>query len=421
MTDCIVIGAGVIGCTIALQLQRAGHAVVLLEADAPGAGASSGNAGMIGPNAVIPLVTPGLLRQLPGLLFGADRSVLLAPHAGISAIRWFQQCLRMANQTQLTQSRNGLFHLNQHTLRDWRRLMGNEHWEPLFRAGSTVSQHHNIDNDATLLTSLSARLRREVGVTSRILRQSDIRQCCPALQATNSAFTAVDHTASVRNPQRLLGELIRQFIAAGGEYRQHRVSRLQLEHGKITGLSGLTADHYVLAAGHASAGLLPTTTLTLPLIAERGYHIMLKKHQSLFHPQPGRGLLPCVLHDATRKRVISEMDEGIRVTGFVEYCAAAAPANPRCYDRLEQHFRDSFPDYPIERLSQWYGHRPSTPDSLPYIGRHPMADNLILAFGHGHYGMSGAPKTAQLVQAIMTGSASAHSLKPFDPQRFSRR
>lgn len=418
MTDCIVIGAGVIGCTIALQLQRAGHAVMLLEAETPGAGASSGNAGMIGPNAVVPMVTPGLLRQLPDLLFGVNRSVMLAPHATISAMRWFRQCLRMANQAQLVRSRNGLFQLNQHTLRDWRRLVGEERWGQLFRVGSTLSQHHKIDNGEALLTALSARLRRKVGVTSRIIPPSVIRQCCPALQATDSAFSAVDHTASVRNPRQLLEELIRQFIAAGGQYRQRRVTRLQVAHGKITDLSGLTARHYILAAGHTSAGLLPESP---PLIAERGYHIMLKKHQSLFHPQPGGGLLPCALHDATRKRVISEMNEGIRITGFVEYCAADAPANPRCYDRLEQHFRDGFPDYPVERLSQWYGHRPSTPDSLPYIGRHPSADNLILAFGHGHYGMSGAPKTAQLVQAIIAGSASERSLKPFDPQRFSRR
>lgn len=425
MTDCIVVGAGVIGCTIALQLQRAGYAVVLLDAKAPGAGASSGNAGMIGPNAVISMVTPGLLRQLPGLIFGSERSVLLTAHAGMSAMRWLGECLRMANEAQLRLSRDGLFFLNRHTLEDWLRLTGKESGYQLFSMGSTVSQHIAPDDDETLMNSLAVRLRREVGVTSRLVPKDVIQQCFPGLQTSRSTFTAVDGTALVTNPRQLLEYLVREFKSAGGDYKCCAVQRFEVEKGEITGLSGdhhrMSARNYILSAGSDSLSLLPESQHHFPLMAERGYHIMIKRQKPLFHPHTELGLMPCVLHDATQKKVISEMSDGIRVTGFVEYSSISSPEKARCYDRLEQHFRQRFPDYPVERLSRWYGHRPSTPDSLPYIGRHPEFSNLIVAFGHGHYGMSGAPGTAQLVQAIIDGKASERSLQPFNLQRFSGR
>ena len=46
-TDIAVIGAGVIGLTIALELVEAGHEVVLVDPGDPGMGASYGNAGTI--------------------------------------------------------------------------------------------------------------------------------------------------------------------------------------------------------------------------------------------------------------------------------------------------------------------------------------------------------------------------------------
>ena len=53
-----VIGAGVVGLTIALRLAQDGHEVVLLDPNMPGSGASYGNAGTIADYAVMPVGTP---------------------------------------------------------------------------------------------------------------------------------------------------------------------------------------------------------------------------------------------------------------------------------------------------------------------------------------------------------------------------
>ena len=70
-----VIGAGIVGVSCALHLQREGHAVTLLDPRAPGTATSFGNAGGIVTGAVVPNSTPSLWRDLPHMLFSPDSAV----------------------------------------------------------------------------------------------------------------------------------------------------------------------------------------------------------------------------------------------------------------------------------------------------------------------------------------------------------
>jgi D-amino-acid dehydrogenase len=59
------------------------------------------------------------------------------------------------------------------------------------------------------------------------------------------------------------------------------------------------------------------------------------------------------------------------------------------------------------------------PDSLPVIGRSRTSPDVVYAFGHGHVGMTGAPKTGELVAELIAGQESSIDLTPFRPDRFS--
>ena len=67
-----VIGGGIVGLSIALELQRCGESVLLLERDTVCGGASYGNAGHIATEQVFPIASPDVLKQLPKMLL--DRS-----------------------------------------------------------------------------------------------------------------------------------------------------------------------------------------------------------------------------------------------------------------------------------------------------------------------------------------------------------
>ena len=75
----LVIGAGIVGCSAALWLQRDGHQVTIVDKKGPGEGASFGNASVIATESCIPVATPGILWDVPKYL---------SDPLGPLAIRW---------------------------------------------------------------------------------------------------------------------------------------------------------------------------------------------------------------------------------------------------------------------------------------------------------------------------------------------
>jgi D-amino-acid dehydrogenase len=63
------------------------------------------------------------------------------------------------------------------------------------------------------------------------------------------------------------------------------------------------------------------------------------------------------------------------------------------------------------RLS-WSGLRPCTPDGLPVVGRHPRAERVVLATGHGMLGVTLGPLTGRLVADLVSGAADHPALSP---------
>ena len=64
------------------------------------------------------------------------------------------------------------------------------------------------------------------------------------------------------------------------------------------------------------------------------------------------------------------------------------------------------------------GRRPCTPDSLPMIGAVPGAPQILLAFGHGHNGMTSAPTTGRVIADLVAGRAPFIDPAPYRPDRF---
>jgi glycine oxidase len=69
-------------------------------------------------------------------------------------------------------------------------------------------------------------------------------------------------------------------------------------------------------------------------------------------------------------------------------------------------------------LEDWAGLRPGTPDALPILGE-TAAPGYYVATGHFRDGILLAPITAQVMAELITGSPCSHDLKPFSPARFA--
>ena len=85
---------------------------------------------------------------------------------------------------------------------------------------------------------------------------------------------------------------------------------------------------------------------------------------------------------------------------------------------LVKRAKEALPDLKAEQTSEWMGHRPALPDTVPVIGPSATRKNVVYATGHGHLGLTYAATTARLIADLMTGATPPVDLKPYRIDRF---
>ena len=109
---------------------------------------------------------------------------------------------------------------------------------------------------------------------------------------------------------------------------------------------------------------------------------------------------------------------GLRVGGAAEFAGLTAPPNYRRSQALVDLAKRYLPGLDETDGTPWMGHRPTTPDSLPAIGRSPRREDVFYACGHGHLGLTLGPTTGILVADLLAGRTPAVDLAPYAVDRF---
>ena len=104
----IVIGAGIVGVSTAIWLQRAGAQVTIIDRAGPGKGTSHGNAGVLAACAVAPVTAPGLLTKAPVMLMHPDVPLYLRLSYLPRLLPWLGKYLSVANDTDTKRISAGL-------------------------------------------------------------------------------------------------------------------------------------------------------------------------------------------------------------------------------------------------------------------------------------------------------------------------
>jgi D-amino-acid dehydrogenase len=235
----------------------------------------------------------------------------------------------------------------------------------------------------------------------------------PELSAEyNHGVLLPDH-GFVANPHRLVCRLAEQFARDGGCLERRRVSGIMTRDGRASGVittdGELSADYIVIAAGAWSATLISSLGIRVPLESQRGYHAAVRA--------PGiTPALPVVSAEA--KVYATPMEDGLRFAGTVEFAGLDATPDFRRADALIELARDMFPTLEPGQVTRWMGHRPTLPDSLPVVGAAPGHPGLLLAFGHGHHGLTGASTTGAIIASLVAGRQPPIDLMPYRPGRF---
>ncbi|MDI5986528.1 FAD-dependent oxidoreductase [Halomonas sp. M4R5S39] len=410
-----VVGAGVVGMTTALALQRRGHRVTVLDPRAPGEGASYGNAGFLATELIDPLSTPALLRKVPRLWLDPHGAVAL-PYRYLPRLTpWLMRFIAAARPAQVAKGRQALAALNGEAVAAWQRCLaeiGAE--EELLASGYLLVWESKRGRAAARVQMAHLQCW---GHAVEWLEAAEIRAREPGLSGRLSHGLYFPGAHQVRDPYALVRCLAAAFEARGGVIRQTKVERIEPRGEGVrlhTDAGELEADRTVVAAGAWSHHLTKSLGLEVPLETERGYHLTL--------PERGQALRQPV-GSAERRCVMTPMSCGLRVVGFTELGGLSLSPRARRYTSLRHHAGALLADGRglDDTAEEWMGFRPTLPDSLPVIDTHPTCPAIHFAFGHQHLGLTQAAITAELVTALVMSEKPTLDLAPYRVTRFSRR
>ncbi len=407
----VVVGAGIVGACCAAYLRREGYAVTILEAEEPAAGASRGNAGALSPGSCIPLSMPGIVKDVPKWLTDPDGPLVVRPSYALQAMPWLMRFVAAGRPHRIDAIADAMHALHSAVY---------DSYQPLLQAsgaGHLIRQTGQIvlyRNERGLQSAMPGwQMRKDRGITFEVLDKKAVHDLVPALAPDYACAVLQPTHGYVVDPQALVLKLVDHFKASGGQLVTGRAVRLvrnaagiavHLQDGR-----SLEADHVVVAAGAWSKSLLAGLKLSVPLETQRGYHLHL--------PTPGVELpLPVSFSDS--KFYATPMAGGLRLAGTVEFARPTAPPDYRRARRLGAIASKWFPNLDLSNAQEWMGRRPCTPDSLPVIGPVPGDPRILLAFGHGHNGMTSAPATGRAIADLVAGRQPFLDLNPYRPDRF---
>ena len=408
----IVIGAGIVGTATARALQRAGHAVTLLDSAEPGRATSYGNAGFIAIDHVLPLARPSTLKRVPQMLMDRNGPLTVHPPSIPYLLPWMARFARAAySMTEVRKGMDSFGPLMAEANIAWKAEIQASGLGELFKSRGAL---YVYESEASFAASAEEReLQKAKGTEFEIVDGNRARELAPGLSSHIVRGVYYPHGMHTINPYRVVTTLAERFTADGGTVLRARVRGFKRTGNQVTAVQltdgELPAKAVVIAAGRASGELTRLLGFNAPLVAERGYHVMLA-------PDNVRFDMP--VSPAERGFFITPMEEGLRVAGTVELAAPHQPPSWHRADLLIKHLKDIFPGVGGAEQSRWIGERPSLPDFRPAIGRAPRLANVYCGYGHQHVGLTLATATGRLIARQMEGEELPAALAACDPGRF---
>jgi D-hydroxyproline dehydrogenase len=407
-----VVGAGIVGLSVAVQLQREGHRVTVIDRDEPMHACSAGNAGYLSEANIFPPATADIVAQLPRLMLSRQGPLVINPTYLHRMLPWARHALKVL-QPQASE-------VVTHTLAAMTRLayQATSDLAVLTGAAALLSREGGLVAYKTL-SGLDKKCRslpvwNELGLRARRLSSAEVLELEPALVSDIAGGLLFENSGRCASPKRLGQLYAAHLIQNGGHVVRDEVRSLGSTDDGGAYLQSAGArqrfDRVVVCAGYWGGALMKQFFRSVPIVSERGYHLML--------PQPGVLLSRPVVFGEPHFAA-TPMEEGMRLAGTAEFSAPTSAPNFRRATMLLKLASRYLRHLDGEGATTWMGIRPSFPDGLPAIGQVPEQSALLYAFGHAHNGLTLSGVTSQCVAALIRREPPPIDISALDLARFS--
>lgn len=407
----IVIGAGIVGVSTAIWLQRAGYKVTILDREGPAAGTSYGNAGLLASCAVVPVNAPGLIKTAPAMILNPDSPLFLKWSYLPKLLPWLARYLSRANTKDATAAAKALTQIMFDSVEQHQALAEGTGAEKWLIPSDYVFVYN--DRKAFEKEAFSWNLRKQMGFTWDEMTPAEFEEYDPLFKGSNKFAVRLKNHGHLTDPGKYVTDLTDHFINKGGRLIIAEAQDIIQSNGGVTGvktnIGTIDCQQVVLASGIWSSPLAKKLGFNPALETERGYHIELINPSHM--PRA-----PVML--SSGKFVITPMEGRLRCAGIVEFGGLDIPPSKAPIDLLKKQITQALPNLKYDRIEEWMGHRPATADSVPTIGKVKNVKGAYAAFGHQHIGLTAGPKTGRMIADMISGKSSNIDLTPYSVSRF---
>ena len=409
-----VIGGGVIGLCSAYYLRKKGYDVVVIERGNITTGTSFGNAGYVSPSHFIPLASPGIVAKGLRWMLSSTSPFYIKPRLNADLIRWCFSFWRSATEKTMNAHiapLNEILHFSRELTSDIKNDLGNH-----FRM-QEIGCFMLYKNPATEKHEMElAKQAATLKIETRIFNGAEVQAMEPDVEVNvrGGVLYPIDCHLHPGDFMRTLHKALQEAgvkmqldtTVQGFEKRDRRITAVITDKGKFE------SDDWVLATGS-----------WLPIVSSQlGIHMLLqagKGYSMTFENPPHNLKYPAILVD--HRVAMTPMGRDLRMGGTMEISGISSPLLIKraraIYDASKLYYPSLGLDFP-DAGKIWSGLRPLTPDGLPYIGKHSLYDNLVLAGGHAMLGLSLAAGTGKLVEELVGGVETSIPVEAYKVERF---
>lgn len=408
--DVFILGAGIVGLSLALKLQEQGRHVILVDRGAPGAATSFGNAGLIERSTVFPYAFPRDLKTLLAYVLGRRTAAHYHWRALPSLLPWMWRYWQHSSPALYPKAIAGALPLIEHSWSEHQplieaagalALVNEQGWIKVFRTEECAQEHIRM-----------AEQSRAHGVNAMVLTAPQLLAKEPALKSGLIGGVHYPDARQIQDPQALSTAYLRLFENRGGKFVHGDASTLQKDANDWsvqTQWGRIHAPQAVLALGPWGEDMARQLGYRLPLGRKRGYHM---------HFEMAETTLSHTIVDVENGYAIAPMKQGLRLTTGAEFALRDAPSTPVQLKRIEPVARNlTYLGKQID-TKPWLGSRPCTSDMLPLIGAAPKHPGLWFSFGHAHHGLTQAASSGRLLAEVMCGQTPFIDPTPYRVERF---
>jgi D-amino-acid dehydrogenase len=409
----VVIGAGLVGTAIARELAARGEKVILIDRQEPGRGTSYGNMASIAVNGFDATSRPSTWKKLPLWMMNPQAPVTADPLYAVKMIPWFLRFLGAGTSKRIREIEDAGASLATRSLGDIRKLLAELNAHDLISEATCLQLYETEKAFADGRDNLD--LMERYGLKYEVLTGGAIREHEPLLNPAILKAVLLPHNHFITDPFGYVTRMAVDMQSRGGELLRGDLARVERDARGVTAVvlkdgRRIESDRVVVAAGMETADISRSLDEPIPLETERGYHTQIM-------PPGGTGLRYSLIWPE-RAFMVTPTAGGIRVGGSVEMAGLHRAPNWRRARILVEHAQFAVPSLKVENTTEWMGHRPALPDTIPILSASAKTHGLFYAAGHGHLGLTYSATTGIVMADLITGQTPAVDLKPFRIDRF---